>query len=280
MGLAEHSTDAAAAGPRAKTSVSLNTSPQPFGYVKSPTPRACAKGRRIAIFEQLGANQRPRTDRRIATAVTYRYHGRFQWKTKSVDAARLYAKAEPVPRCKGARSKTVSTPAPGAGGNWGTCPDPHPLAAHACHLPEVHLDSSSCASFGAAHGDCDGNTWIQRLTASDDLFWQTCCFHANFHWNGAADGERGAALYVYDDHGDHALKGYLEGSVPNPGSDRFAIRDAWSTEAPGTHWCTEDIQGSSAGGSGGPLRLDFVNGVFGADVYIKGWLVQKGHGCG
>ncbi len=101
VGLAEHSTDAAAAGPRAKTSVSLNTSPQPFGYVKSPTPRACAEGRRIAIFEQLGANQRPRTDRRIATAVTYRYHGRFQWKTKSVDAARLYAKADPMPRCTG-----------------------------------------------------------------------------------------------------------------------------------------------------------------------------------
>ncbi len=278
-GLAVHSTDAAAAGQRARTSVSLNTSPKPFGYVKSPRPKACSEGRRIAIYEQLGANQRPRSDRRIATAVAYRYHGSFQWQTKSVEAAELYARANPVPGCTGARSKTVSTPAPGAGGTWGTCPNPDP-AGHSCILPEVHLDTRSCPSFGAAHGDCDGNTWIKRLTADDDLLWQTCCGHANFHWNGAADGERGAALYVYDDHGYHPLRGYLEGSVSNPASDRFVIRDAWSTEDPDTHWCTEDVWGRRAGESGGPLRLDFVNGVFGADVYIKGYLVQKGHGCG
>ena len=278
--LAFQPNDAAAAHQRARTSVSLSTFPMPFGYVKSPGSKACADGRRIVLFEQLGANQRPRSDRRIATVVDYRYHGGDQWRAKSVHgAAKLYAEAIPTSRCEGARSTTASTPAPGVGGGYGACPDPNPVGYH-CYLPQIHLDTRSCPSFSRAHGDCDGVTWIKRLTAHDDLLWQTCCGHANFHWNGADGGFRDAALYVYDDQGDHALKGYLEGSATSPVSDRFSIRDAWDTETPGTHWCTEDLQGAYAGDPGGPLHLNFVNGTFGADVYIEGYLVLKGHGCG
>ena len=67
--------------------------------------------------------------------------------------------------------------------------------------------------------------------------------------------------------------------MPSPNSDRFSVVNAWSNEV-SDKWCTEDIAGSRAGDPGGPLSINFVNGFLGADVYLKGFLVQKGHGCG
>ena len=266
----------------AKTRVSLNAFPKPFGQVQSPKPRACAEGRRIMVFEQRGAKQRPRSDRLVVTTKTYRYHGGYQWQAKGVQEAHLYAKAKGTAGCHAARSKTVgaqppASPAPGSGGGWGTCPDPNDRT---CYLPRIHFDDGTnyCANWNSAHGDCDGVTWLKRLTTGDDLLWQTCCQFANFHWNGNEGGFRGAALYVNDDKGSHALRGYLEGSLPGPGSDRFSIRDAWNTEAPDSHWCTQDLQGTKAGDPGGPLSFDFEGGFVGADIYLDGWLVRKG--CG
>ena len=206
---------------------------------------------------------------------------------KRVRDADLYAKAKATPRCKPVRSKTVSTqaaestapgaPAPGSAGGWGTCPDPNDRS---CSIPRLHFDDSTnwCADWNNAHGDCDGVTGLKRLTTGDDLLWQTCCQFANFHWNGTEGGFRGAALYVRDDHGDHALRGYLEGSLPGPGSNRFSIKDAWNTEDPNSHWCTQDLQGAKPGDPGAPFDFDFEGGFIGADVYLSGYLVKKG--CG
>lgn len=271
--------DAAAAGKRAGTTITLNTFPKPFGAVKSSRPKACADGRRIAIFEQRGAHQRPRSDKRVATTTSYRYHGAYQWKANPGRVGKLYAIASQTPRCKGAHSKTVGTPAP-RGGNATGCPSPASYA-HDCVLPDIHFDDSYyyCASFTSAHGDCDGKTDIKRYSASDDLHWQTCCTYANFHWSGQEDGPRYAALWVYDDRGGHATKAYLEGTVPGPGSNRFSVIHAWTDEVP-DKWCTQDRAGSSAGDPGGPLKLKFDSGSLGADVYISGFLVKPGYGCG
>ena len=267
--------DVAAAGKPGTTKLSIHTAPKPYGYVKSSRPKECASGREIALFAP-----RSGRDERVATVTSYRYHGDYQWQAEPASEPRLYARASRTPACDAARSEgaAVEPPGAGTGSAWGTCPDPQPKTFE-CILPQIHLDSDWCPSFRSAHGDCNGNTWLKRLTADDDLLWQTCCFHANFHWNGDYDGFRGAALYVNDDKGDHSLRGYLEGSVPSANSDRFTIRDAWSIRDPGRHWCTPDIAGKAAGTDGAPLKLNFVNGTFGADVYIEGWLYLKGHGC-
>jgi Ca2+-binding RTX toxin-like protein len=69
--------------------------------------------------------------------------------------------------------------------------------------------------------------------------------------------------------------GYLGGVIPDPNSHVFVVNTAWSVAKLNVGWVTPITAASVAPGQlGGPLYFTFVNGSYGADVYIDGYLRQ------
>ena len=67
------------------------------------------------------------------------------------------------------------------------------------------------------------------------------------------------------------LKGYLNG--PGDGALRESVTNVF--QAPFAYkGMTPDAQGTRAGEVGGPLHLDFRNGITGADVFIDGYFYK------
>ena len=81
-----------------------------FGYVKS-RQLSCKDGRKVVLFEQLGATQDPRNDTRIASDIAQANNDGYQWNmgNPGLEPGMLYyARATRIPGCKPANSVTMA----------------------------------------------------------------------------------------------------------------------------------------------------------------------------
>jgi hypothetical protein len=98
----------------AETTVTIRTENGDFwGYVTSPRPRRCAEGRKIVLFKQVGAEQDPRVDERIASDTASLNGDRYEWNTGNTGRfGKFYARAGKTEDCKGDTSKTIRSVRP------------------------------------------------------------------------------------------------------------------------------------------------------------------------
>lgn len=237
-----------------------------FGYVESPKPGACAQGRSIGVLMRQGQQSK-----RIGTATARLRDGRYQWSIKTKSSGELFAMMRRRPGCRGATSDSIE---PKAGPNGvPNCPSNEAV----CNFPNMHGDMvefAICPGFGRASGSCSGSAeggvppWSPNNKAI-------------FGWQGSATGSRSVWYYAkYSVDDEHtAVAAALLGSVPSSSSANFTIADASDPHGPSdtkdTHWYTPDVAGAAPGTQGGPLYLDFENGSWGFDIYIRGFLYKK-----
>jgi Ca2+-binding RTX toxin-like protein len=136
----------------------------------------------------------------------------------------------------------------------------------------LHLDVTlPCSSYTAGVGACIGRT------AYANLGWQVPVVDLPLLFAGFQWLPRGGAKYTgYTNAKLGVPAGQLQGTVPSPGSADYSIELAYTLEwaHPTIRWFTPRQPGVRAGQLGGPLYLNFVNGIVGADMYIDGYLVR------
>lgn len=151
------------------------------------------------------------------------------------------------------------------GGGYPSCPSTEKI----CQF-SLHLDISAyCPSFTKFTGNCYGRTpygnpgWAVYVQSLPGMF-------AQFGWVGSSD-----IVTNYRAVNAALPTAGLDGWVPNPSAPQYAIDDAvnFTWPNPGIHWYTP--LGEYAGKVGGPLYINFVNGVIGADVYLDGYLFRR-----
>jgi len=99
----------AGAGTRATTTVTIKTQNGDFwGYVDSPRPLKCADGRKIVLFKQVGAEQDPSVDQKVANDTASLNGDRYMWSTGNTgQSGKFYARAGRTINCKADTSPTV-----------------------------------------------------------------------------------------------------------------------------------------------------------------------------
>ena len=99
----------ASAGTPADTRVTIKTQNGDFwGAVFTSRPLRCARDRKIVVFHQLGAEQNPATDDRIASDLASLSGDRYEWNTGNTGRfGKFYARAGKTPDCKADSSETV-----------------------------------------------------------------------------------------------------------------------------------------------------------------------------
>ncbi len=102
---------AANAAKPAKTKVIIEPESRSFfGYVKS-RKLSCKDGRKVVLFEQLGATQDPRNDTRVVSDIAQANNDGYQWNmgNPGLEPGMLYyARATRIPGCKPANSVTMA----------------------------------------------------------------------------------------------------------------------------------------------------------------------------
>lgn len=98
------------AGTAIETTVTIKTQNGDFwGKVISPRPKLCARERKVVVFKQLGAEQNPATDDKIANDTASLSGGVYEWNTGNTGAmnGRYYARVGRTTSCKADTSETV-----------------------------------------------------------------------------------------------------------------------------------------------------------------------------
>ena len=97
--------------PRSDTTVTIHVEGRDFsGTVNSSHPVRCANNRKVILFKQLGAQQDPHNDTKVASDMTSLNGGRYQWSTGNTGIrGKFYARAPATDRCKADSSPTVHT---------------------------------------------------------------------------------------------------------------------------------------------------------------------------
>ncbi len=102
---------AATAAKPAKTKVVMQPESRSFfGYVKS-RKLSCKNGRKVVLFQQVGASQNPRNDIRIVSDIAQANSDGYQWNMGSpgLEPGLLYyARATRSPGCLPANSETMA----------------------------------------------------------------------------------------------------------------------------------------------------------------------------
>ena len=102
---------AATAAKPAKTKVVIQPESRSFfGYVKSRKLQ-CKDGRKIVLFQQLGATQQPRNDQRVVSDIAQANNDGYQWNMgdPGLEPGMLYyARATKISGCKAANSVTMA----------------------------------------------------------------------------------------------------------------------------------------------------------------------------
>lgn len=289
---------AAAAAKPAATKLTIQVrSDRLVGFVSSPDPRRCAAGRRIVVFEQLGAAPNQGSDRRITGARARRDDGAYRWSTGTPRPGSYYAQAPAKPGCAADLSRSVrSVPIPEAPGleppagaertDYPPCgPYVNEGTSFICKFEQLHLnlegvgvltkcrfgdDASACQGFATNGLFPWGRTFFSRGHPKVKIGWS---------WNGSS---RNLTVITYrDDQGDTGVAN-LTGTVPNAGSPRFTVTEAFAQSGDGypngNHFYTPNLPGQGAGEPGGPLAINFQNGTgtdWGAVADIWGYLYLK-----
>jgi len=100
----------ASAGPLIETTVTIKTQNGDFwGTVASPRPKLCARERKVVVFKQLGAEQNPANDQKIANDTASLSGGKYKWNTGNTGAmnGKYYARVGRTTSCKADTSETV-----------------------------------------------------------------------------------------------------------------------------------------------------------------------------
>lgn len=99
----------AVAGDRVETKVTIKTENGDFwGFVTSPRPRLCADERKVVVFRQVGSEQDPRDDERIASDTASLDGDRAEWNTGNTGVfGKFYARVAKTDDCAADTSKTV-----------------------------------------------------------------------------------------------------------------------------------------------------------------------------
>ena len=99
----------ASAGTPADTRVTIKTQNGDFwGAVFTSRPLRCARERKIVVFHQLGAEQNPATDDRIASDLASLSGDRYEWSTGNTGRfGKYYARAGKTTDCQADSSETV-----------------------------------------------------------------------------------------------------------------------------------------------------------------------------
>jgi hypothetical protein len=146
-----------------------------------------------------------------------------------------------------------------------------PAAGPQCYI-SVHFDSSACPNFQAPVGLCAGKSTGANAQFVQPVFDAPLVF-AGFMWGS---GSERLVSYGATTTGIRSatIEGHVRGSKDIAD---FRVSDAFTLLPPnaGVHWTTVDRPGVGAGAPGGPLLLEFKNGIVGADVYISGYLEPK-----
>ena len=100
---------AAMAGERVETKVTIKTENGDFwGFVTSPRPRLCADERKVVVFRQVGSEQDPRVDERIASDTASLDGDRAEWNTGNTGVfGKFYARVAKTEDCTADTSATV-----------------------------------------------------------------------------------------------------------------------------------------------------------------------------
>jgi len=105
----------AGAGQRAETTVTIRTENGDFwGFVSSPRPRKCADERKVVLFKQVGSEQDPSVDERVASDTASLNGGdRAEWNTGNTGMfGKFYARVGRTEDCQGDTSNTVRSRRP------------------------------------------------------------------------------------------------------------------------------------------------------------------------
>jgi hypothetical protein len=104
----------ATAGPRATraaTTVTIQVEGRDFsGTVSSPRPLKCAKDRKIILFKQVGTEQDPSVDTKVASDLASLSGDQYVWNTGNTGIkGKFYARAKRTIDCKADSSETLHT---------------------------------------------------------------------------------------------------------------------------------------------------------------------------
>jgi hypothetical protein len=255
----------AATRPPARTQITILPYAQGvFGYVSSPTDPGCGDGRAVGVYASDGAGFH-----QIGVAHAKASGTSFMWYFRERGWKHLVARAEANAFCAAGRSPDESVQLTANGGlraSFPLCP-----AGPVCRFERLHFDTNVyCPSFTKSYGLCVGKSsgnvpWSVYIT---DL---TGLSTAHFQWGG----ERRRYVAYGGIYVGIPFAG-MDGFSPGPESASFEVNMAYTLFSPHplARWATPNIPGARAGDAGGPLYLNFVNGVIGADVYIHGYLYQ------
>lgn len=260
-----------------------------FGYVESAS-KNCADKRKVEVFEQSGKRRDPAIDRRVASDRAEISEDSYLWTVKTKRSSRFYARAAAQPGCAAALSGTIRslTVAEGIGADNPDVPICGPYVSEGpsevCRFTEMYLDieqegAFNPCRFGSSSGGCPGLANGAPFPWGQGVGGGRVKMQISWGWNGQSRN-----LQVVSYPGDRSGSGWahLGGTVPNAGSPRYTISDAFAQNDKGypngDHFFTPDLPGQGAGEIGGPLTINFQNGSgtdFGAQCWISGYLYLK-----
>ena len=259
-----------------------------FGYVESAS-KGCADKRKVEVFEQSGKRRDPANDRRAGSDRAEASEDSYLWTLKTKRSARYYARAAAKPGCAAALSGTVRslTVAEGIGASDPDVPVCSPYISEGtseiCRFTEMYLNleqegAFNPCRFGSNSGSCPG-------IASGAFPWgqQGGGFRTTMQINwGPNASSRNLVVVSYPGPRGGDGWAHLGGTVPNAGSNRYTITDAFAQNdrgyPNGDHFYTPDLPGQGPGEIGGPLGINFQNGSgldLGAECWISGYLYLK-----
>ncbi len=274
---------AAASGKPAPSRLTIESVPSgAFGNVSSPRA-ACAEGRQVVLFEMRGDERDPARDRRIGSDRAAESEDSLLWSVETRRTGSFYARAKATKGCAAALSRVLPVAARVAGEEGSDSPYPPcgPYVSEGpsliCKFTEMYLDLDQegplrPCRFGDSSGGCPGRAtglfpW-GRTGAGDRP-------RVQISWR---PGDRVRILEVASE----GSAGRLDGTIPNAGSDRFTVTNAFARNenggGNGDNFFTPNLPGQGPGEVGGPLKLNFQNGRgtdFGAQAWISGYLFLK-----
>ena len=259
----------------AEVSARLNIKPAAWGYfgeVQSKAASRCSDARRVEIFvRRPGAKRFVSLGRTKARKITSRIdpdRGGYRWKLATRAQGRFFVRALSKRGCAAARSTVIKGIARGPegklrGDDIPRCPA---RGRTVCRLDELHLDAGLCPGFTKYAGNCSGSI-------KGPAPWWTN--GGNFHWSDRVGNYRTVEMSAYMPEDMSVDKWRIEGAMSGPETAEWGIEDAWNKGdgEPVLHWSAPHV--GKAGELGGPLYVDFENGIIGADIYVHGYLYRK-----
>lgn len=244
-----------------------------FGTVESGAGTRCEANRRVNLFIRKSRGSKFRlvgqTRTRKVTGKLNPDRGSRMWRFRSKVSGSMFVRVKRKRGCASAKSGVIkSVPRNGNGRvASGDVPSCTSKTSSYCRLDQLHFDSTLCPSLTKYAGKCAGYIYGPRNWMGGG---------GNFHWSERVGGYLQVSMSVYSLADMSVDDWQIFGSMTGPDRAEWQVVDAFNRRDgnPVNHWEAADLD-VPAGQLGGPLYLNFVNGVLGADVYVHGYLYRK-----